>query len=89
MREYDVDVLALTAGVTRTPAMERAGLDFDMAGLNASDPADVAREGLEHLADGPVGVVEGHLDKALTRSGWPRSEQDRAEAAEITAMMGR
>ncbi len=89
MREHNVDVLALTAGVTRTPAMERAGLRFDTPGLNTSEPADVAREGLEHLADGPVWIVEGHYEKALIRSGFPRDEQVLAEAAEVAQMMGR
>lgn len=89
MREYDVDVLALAAGVTRTPAMERAGMDFDVPGLNASAPSDVAREGLQHLADGPVWIIEAHLDKALTRSGWPRAEQVLAEAADVAEMMRR
>lgn len=60
LRDHDVDVLELVLGVTRTPAMERAGLDFDMPGLLVSEPADVAREGLAHLADGPVHVVTGN-----------------------------
>ncbi len=89
MREHDVDVLGLTAGVTRTPAMARAGLDFDLPGVNASDPADVARQGIEHLADGPIWVVEDHWDKAVTRAQFPRAEQVLAEAAEVAAMMGR
>ncbi|MGV7710968.1 SDR family NAD(P)-dependent oxidoreductase, partial [Mycobacterium kansasii] len=41
-------------GVTRTPAMERAGLNFDVPGLPVSEPADVAREGLANLRNGPV-----------------------------------
>ena len=89
MREYDVEVLALTAGVTRTPAMERAGLEFDSPGLRVSDPGDVAREGLDHIADGPVWIVEEHLEKALERSRWPRDEQVLSEAAEVAKMMGR
>ncbi len=60
LREHGVDVLELVLGVTRTPAMERAGLNFDVPGLHVSEPADVAREGLAHLADGPVHVVSGN-----------------------------
>ena len=60
LREHGVDVLELVLGVTRTPAMERAGLDFSMPGLVVSEPADVAREGLAHLADGPVHVISGN-----------------------------
>jgi short-subunit dehydrogenase len=60
MREHGVDVLELVLGVTRTPAMERAGLNMDMPGLNVAEPDDIAREGLEHLKDGPVWVAGGN-----------------------------
>lgn len=64
MAEYDVHVLELVLGTTRTPAMERAGLALDLPGLTVSDPDDVARQGLAHLADGPVVIAEGH-EKAV------------------------
>jgi len=54
LRDSGVDVLELVLGVTRTPAMERVGLNLDVPGFEAADPKDVAREGLAHLADGPV-----------------------------------
>ncbi|WP_406634557.1 SDR family NAD(P)-dependent oxidoreductase [Amycolatopsis sp. WGS_07] len=73
MRERGVDVLELVLGVTRTPAMERAGLAFDLPGLNVAEPEDVAREGLAHLADGPVWVAGGNLATAEKRSGFPRA----------------
>ncbi|KRB79989.1 short-chain dehydrogenase [Nocardioides sp. Root190] len=60
LREYDVHVLELVLGVTRTPAMERAGLNFDVPGMHVSEPADVAREGLAALPDGPVHVISGN-----------------------------
>ena len=60
LREYGVDVLELVLGVTRTPAMERAGLNFDVPGMHVSEPADVAREGLAALPHGPVHVVSGN-----------------------------
>lgn len=60
LREYDVDVLELVLGVTRTPAMERAGLNFDVPGMHVSEPADVAREGLAALPNGPVHVISGN-----------------------------
>lgn len=60
LREYGVDVLELVLGVTRTPAMERAGLNFDVPGMHVSDPADVAREGLAALPHGPLHVVSGN-----------------------------
>ncbi|MFA6300062.1 MAG: SDR family NAD(P)-dependent oxidoreductase [Nocardioides sp.] len=60
LREYGVDVLELVLGVTRTPAMERAGLNFDVPGMHVSEPADVAREGLAALPHGPVHVISGN-----------------------------
>ncbi|WP_336160997.1 SDR family NAD(P)-dependent oxidoreductase [Amycolatopsis sp. VC5-11] len=74
MRDRGVDVLELVLGVTRTPAMERAGLAFDLPGLNVAEPEDVAREGLAHLADGPVWVAGGNRATAEKRSGFPRAE---------------
>lgn len=62
-----VDVLELVLGVTRTPAMERAGLDLDLPGLTVSDPVDVAREALARLPHGPVHVVEAHQPLLASR----------------------
>ncbi len=60
LREHNVDVLELVLGLTRTPAMERIGLNFDIPGMPASDPADVAREGLANLGNGPVHIISTH-----------------------------
>lgn len=60
LREHGVDVLELVLGVTRTPAMARAGLNFDVPGMHVSEPADVAREGLAALPHGPVHVISGN-----------------------------
>lgn len=60
MREYDVDVLEIVLGVTRTPAMQRAGLNMDRPGTVVSEPAAVARQALASLGAGPVVVAEGH-----------------------------
>ncbi|WP_433873014.1 SDR family NAD(P)-dependent oxidoreductase [Saccharopolyspora sp. CA-218241] len=73
LREHGVHVLELVLGVTRTPAMERAGLDFDLPGLNVADPDEVAREGLRHLADGPVRIAGGNERAAEQRSGPDRA----------------
>ena len=73
LRDHGVDVLELVLGVTRTPAMERAGLNFDLPGLNVGEPDDIAREGLAHLADGPVWIAGGN-DKIVEI----RSTPDRA-----------
>ncbi|WP_165943076.1 SDR family NAD(P)-dependent oxidoreductase [Gordonia zhaorongruii] len=60
LRDAGVDVLHLVLGVTDTPAMRRAGLDFDLPGLVVGRPDEVAAEGLAHLAEGPVHVVSGN-----------------------------
>lgn len=73
LREHNVDVLHLVLGVTRTPAMERAGLNFDIPGMTVSDPADVAQEGLANLRNGPVHVVGASADEILRRSDTDRA----------------
>lgn len=73
LREYDVDVLELVLGVTRTPAMERAGLNFDVPGMHVSDPADVAREGLAALGAGPVHVISGNEELVERRMSTDRA----------------
>jgi short-subunit dehydrogenase len=74
LREYDVHVLELVLGVTRTPAMERVGLNFDVPGLRVSEPADVAREGLEQLPNGPVFVAGGNADDVERRNHLDRAK---------------
>jgi short-subunit dehydrogenase len=73
LREHGVHVLELVLGVTRTPAMERAGLDFSIPGLNVAEPDDVAREGLAHLPYGPVWIAGGNEKTAVKRSGPDRA----------------
>ncbi len=73
LREHGVDVLELVLGVTRTPAMERAGLNFDVPGMHVSEPADVAREGLAALPHGPVHVISGNETLVAMRSTGDRA----------------
>lgn len=73
LRDYGVDVLELVLGVTRTPAMERVGLNFDLPGLTISEPADVAREGLANLANGPVFIAGGNAEAIHQVSGPDRA----------------
>jgi short-subunit dehydrogenase len=68
LRDHGVDVLELVLGVTRTPAMERAGLNLDVPGFEGADPDDVAREGLAHLSEGPV---------------WRAGEEDQRSRADV------
>ncbi|MGN0063456.1 MAG: SDR family NAD(P)-dependent oxidoreductase [Nocardioides sp.] len=74
LKEYGVDVLHLVLGVTRTPAMERAGLNFDLPGMVVSEPADVAHEGLENLANGPVHIVPGNEKMVEVRGRLDRAK---------------
>ncbi|WP_138844333.1 SDR family NAD(P)-dependent oxidoreductase [Rhodococcus pyridinivorans] len=74
MRDYDVDVLELVLGLTRTPAMERAGLKMDTPGLRISEPRDVAAQGLANIANGPIVVVKGVEEAVAVNSGHNRAE---------------
>lgn len=73
LREHGVDVLELVLGVTRTPAMERIGLNFDAPGMLVNTPAEVASEGLDHLADGPVFIAGGNAERAAANSAPDRA----------------
>ncbi len=74
LREYNVHVLELVLGVTRTPAMERVGLNFDVPGMKVAEPADVAREGLEQLANGPVFIAGGNAADVERRNNPDRAK---------------
>ncbi|WP_153407195.1 SDR family NAD(P)-dependent oxidoreductase [Nocardia macrotermitis] len=74
LRDHGVDVLTLVLGVTRTPAMERVGLNFDAPGMVVSEPAEVAREGLARLPHGPVHVVSGNEKSVAWRTGPDRAK---------------
>lgn len=88
LKPHGVDVLELCLGPTRTPAMERLGMKFDGPGVKASYPADVAREGLEHLADGPSWIADGFLADAQEKARFPRHEVVEGIAAQYRAMSG-
>jgi short-subunit dehydrogenase len=73
LRDYDVHVLGLELGVTRTPAMQRVGLNFDVPGMKVAEPADVAREGLEQLPRGPVHIAGGNAGDVARRNNPDRA----------------
>ena len=73
LRDHDVDVLELVLGVTRTPAMERVGLNFDVPGMAVSEPEEVAAEGLAALGRGPAHVVDKHARVALAHNNPDRA----------------
>jgi short-subunit dehydrogenase len=82
-RAFGIDVLHLNIGFTATPAMERLGFDLSAA----QSPADVAQEGLDNIANGPVWIVggKGNHDTAVARS----VIDDRGAAIERFATPGR
>ena len=87
LREHNVDVLELVLGLTRTPAMERVGLNFDIPGMPASEPADVAREGLANLAGGPVHIISKHADSPAVHATGDRDKVLLASHAMIQKML--
>ncbi|HEY3696185.1 SDR family NAD(P)-dependent oxidoreductase [Phenylobacterium sp.] len=78
--QFGVDVLHLNLGLTATPAMERLGYDLSAA----STPDQVAQEGLDNVANGPVWIAGGqaNIDRAqASASAQPRAAAVRAVAA--------
>lgn len=85
LKDHGVDVVEYVVGGIRTPAMERRGMKM---GPGVSEPADVAREGLAHLADGPVWNSElaGGDATAERQSSFPRSAVVSEAAAALVAL---
>ncbi|ORX01686.1 SDR family NAD(P)-dependent oxidoreductase [Mycolicibacillus trivialis] len=79
LRDHNVDVLHLVLGVTRTPAMERVGLNFDAPGIRVAEPRDVAEQGLARLPHGPI-FIAGSNDEDVAR----RNNPDRAKVVRGT-----
>lgn len=88
LRDHNVDVLHLVLGVTRTPAMERAGLNFDVPGMTVSDPADVAREGLANIRNGPIHAVGVSADEIMRRNDTDRATVVSANHRFMRRLMG-
>jgi short-subunit dehydrogenase len=74
LKPHGVAVLGLILGATRTPAMARAGMVMDDPNMPLADPEVVAREGLDHLADGPLRIAGGSYEGAHYMSTLPRAE---------------
>ena len=80
LKPYNVHVLGLILGATKTPAMARIGLKLDAPGYEAADPDAVAQEGLDHLGVDPIWHTGGTGEAAQ----YIRS-MDRAEAITMIA----
>jgi short-subunit dehydrogenase len=76
LRPYDVDVLQLLVGQTRTPAMERMGVAF-AEGIDMSSDA-VADEALANLANGPT-WIPGAANRAAAEAFWKVGRRDMVE----------
>ena len=65
-RAFGIDVLHLNIGFTATPAMVRSGWDLSKA--QSSD--EVAQEGIDNIANGPVWIVggEANVQRCIARS---------------------
>jgi uncharacterized protein len=77
--KFGVDVLHVVIPFTATPAMARLGYDL----RSAEDPANVAREALDNIANGPVWIPGGqaNIDSCLhATSAWPRADAVRSVA---------
>lgn len=90
LKPFNVDVLHLILGVTRTPSMVRHGLRMDLPGLDVAEPEDVAAEGLAHLTDGPVWIAGGESNNtnAAKRNGFPRAKIVEGNAKAMRKLMG-
>lgn len=103
MAQFNVDVLCVTAGLTRTPAMAESGLGFAIkkegggfvqeeteGGPQIMEPADVACEGLTHLSDGPVWIAgERNRESANMFVALPRAPLVDATSMGIAGMYGK
>ena len=74
LKPYNVHVLGLILGLTRTPAMDRLGLKMTNPEFPPDEPDAVAEEGLARLADGPICNVNGKDEGARYLSTIPRAQ---------------
>ena len=74
LKPHNVHVLGLIMGLTRTPAMDRLGLNMNNPDFPPDESDLVADEGLEKLADGPIWNVGGKAEAARFMSSAPRAE---------------
>jgi short-subunit dehydrogenase len=86
-RPYGVHVLGLVLGATDTPALARIGMKTDTPGFIAADAADVAQEGLDHLAAGPVWHTGGTEATAQHLRAMPRAQAVTLIAESSKAML--
>jgi uncharacterized protein len=74
LKPFNVHVLGLIMGLTRTPAMARLGLTMSNPEFPPDESDTVADEGFAHLADGPIWNVGGKGEGAKYLSSIPRAD---------------
>ena len=74
LKPHGVDVLGLTLGLTRTPAMARLGMAMDNPQFVPAEPDVVAQEALDNLANGPIWIAGGSDEGAKYLSTLPRGQ---------------
>lgn len=82
VKSKGIDVLYVVVGAVDTPKRQSLGIE-DAPDQFVADPADVAREALEALPDGPV-LVPRHLQEDFS---WFSSAPRREAAEAMTAML--
>jgi short-subunit dehydrogenase len=74
LKPYNIHVLGLILGLTRTPAMDRLGLKMANPDFPPDEPDAVADEGLARLPHGPICNVNGKDEGARYLSTIPRAD---------------
>ncbi len=83
---FDVKVLCLVLGLTRTPAMARAGFSMESDEFQADDPEVVAQVGLSNIGAGPVYAMDSIRPNIERLSRLPRSEVVNSLSESSTAL---
>jgi short-subunit dehydrogenase len=89
LAQHGVDVLGVPAGLTATPAAERAGILRPDTGFEPMAPEDVVAECLAALGDGPL-LVPGEANRLGAKTFWPIPQRDLVPAmtASTAALFG-
>jgi short-subunit dehydrogenase len=87
LAQFGVDVVAVPAGLTDTPAMQRVGI-IGRPGTEAMDSAAVAVEVLDALGSAGPMIVPGDANRAVAANLWPmdRGQMVQGMAVSVSAL---
>ncbi|TAL01327.1 MAG: SDR family NAD(P)-dependent oxidoreductase [Rhodospirillaceae bacterium] len=71
-KQHGIDVLCMVLGTTDTPALARVGMKF--APGEAADSGDIAQQGLDNIANGPVYLPPPVVEGFRKLGGMPRRQ---------------